>query len=293
MSENSVSVTNNENSVINVEISTDTSSVNIESSALYTTAIVEHNAKSDAHTNIIAPIKNQIENINLEVTGLNSSLATKANASDVTTSLAIKANQSTTYTKAEVDTALTAKINSSDATLTKQGNTFNGNSQLIQSTSTGKYPALDGSLITNLTPKGYSHIYENSGITVTVVTAGTYVGVAASNIILNQTSSNFTWVNGVGTCAVAGKYRIDCSAVLSCATASQSLGLTLFKNGSLLSALSAPIISAITAYAQYSSALSAIADFAIGDTIQLAVTDATAIHPVVINNVNLVLQRIS
>lgn len=36
--------------------------------------------------------------------------------------------------------------------VTKEGNTFNGASQLIKTTSEGKYPALDGSLITNLVP---------------------------------------------------------------------------------------------------------------------------------------------
>lgn len=36
------------------------------------------------------------------------------------------------------------------STVTLQGNTFNGNSQLVQLNSTGKYPGLDGSLITNI-----------------------------------------------------------------------------------------------------------------------------------------------
>jgi len=35
---------------------------------------------------------------------------------------------------------------------TQQGNTFNGNSQLVKLTSAGKYPALNGSLITNIIP---------------------------------------------------------------------------------------------------------------------------------------------
>lgn len=37
-----------------------------------------------------------------------------------------------------------------DTSLTAQGNTFNGTSQLVQTTALGKYPALDGSLITNV-----------------------------------------------------------------------------------------------------------------------------------------------
>lgn len=47
---------------------------------------------------------------------------------------------------------LTGTINNSRlaSEVTLSGNTFNGNSQLIQLTAAGKYPALDGSLITNL-----------------------------------------------------------------------------------------------------------------------------------------------
>ena len=40
---------------------------------------------------------------------------------------------------------------SNDAAITKQGNTFNGNSQLVQTTAGGAYPALSGAAITNLT----------------------------------------------------------------------------------------------------------------------------------------------
>lgn len=43
---------------------------------------------------------------------------------------------------------------SGDTSVTKQGNTFNGNSQLIQTTASGKYPALDGSLITGIAGSG-------------------------------------------------------------------------------------------------------------------------------------------
>ena len=37
-----------------------------------------------------------------------------------------------------------------NTTVTTQGNVFNGASQLVQLTAAGKYPAVDGSLITNL-----------------------------------------------------------------------------------------------------------------------------------------------
>lgn len=37
-----------------------------------------------------------------------------------------------------------------DSTTTKQGNTFNGNTQLVQTTTEGKLPAIDGSLLTGI-----------------------------------------------------------------------------------------------------------------------------------------------
>jgi hypothetical protein len=49
---------------------------------------------------------------------------------------------------------------------TTQGNTFNGNSQLVQLTAAGKYPALDGSLITNLTVSGAAT--NSSGLVISV-----------------------------------------------------------------------------------------------------------------------------
>ena len=58
------------------------------------------------------------------------------------------------YTEARVAAnsavvANTAKI-SADVNATNQGNTFNGNSQLVQTTADGKLPVLDGSNLTNL-----------------------------------------------------------------------------------------------------------------------------------------------
>lgn len=49
-----------------------------------------------------------------------------------------------------LDVGTDSKLAVIDSTITLQSNTFNGNSQLIQTTSLGKYPALDGSLITNV-----------------------------------------------------------------------------------------------------------------------------------------------
>ena len=55
------------------------------------------------------------------------------------------------------------------SSLTTQGNTFNGNSQLVQLNSSGQYPALDGSLITNLAGGGVV-VFDNKGTVATNIT---------------------------------------------------------------------------------------------------------------------------
>lgn len=46
--------------------------------------------------------------------------------------------------------AVEAKVDTSDTTITKQGNSFNGANQLVQTNSNGKLPAIDGSLLTGI-----------------------------------------------------------------------------------------------------------------------------------------------
>lgn len=101
-------------------------------------------------------------------TALASGLSSKVNNTDLTTFLAEKADVSTTYTKTQTDNLLSAKVDTSDSTVTKQGNTFNGASQLVQLTSTGKLPTIDGSLLTGLTEyatKTFSNITQSTALT--------------------------------------------------------------------------------------------------------------------------------
>ena len=56
----------------------------------------------------------------------------------------------TAYTDAAVGVETAARVAAIPANITTQGNTFNGNTQLVQTTSAGKLPAIDGSLLTNL-----------------------------------------------------------------------------------------------------------------------------------------------
>lgn len=67
-----------------------------------------------------------------------------------------------------------------DANTTKQGNTFNGNSQLVKLDSSGRLPAVDGSLLTNL-PAGGGLVDSVFGRTGTVVAlSGDYAAFYAT-----------------------------------------------------------------------------------------------------------------
>lgn len=85
-----------------------------------------------------------ISTVNTSISTLETEVATKADKTYVDTNLALKANTS------DVNAALATKIDINDTTVTKQGNTFNGPDQLVQLDSNGKLPAIDGSLLTNI-----------------------------------------------------------------------------------------------------------------------------------------------
>lgn len=152
MADDTITVINNENPTINLEIESFSTDVDVSISQSNEAALVVHDHALNAHANIINPITGDIDSIYNEISTINTDLATKATSSDVTAQLATKANVTSTYTKTEVDTALATKINTSDTTVTKQGNIFNGVNQLVQLNSSGQLPALDGSLITNVNP---------------------------------------------------------------------------------------------------------------------------------------------
>lgn len=130
MADDLVTVINNENPPINLEITSYENIVDVNFLQSIESVISAHNTSAEAHEN------------------LQQEIFLKANTTDVNTLLATKANVATTYTKTETDTLLTQKVNTSDATLTKQGNSFNGANQLVKLNSSGQIPALDGSLLT-------------------------------------------------------------------------------------------------------------------------------------------------
>lgn len=130
MADDLVTVTNNENPQINLEITSYKNIVDVNFLQSIESVISAHNTNEEAHEN------------------LQQKISLKANTVDVNTSLAAKADVSTIYTKIETDGFLAQKLNQSDTNVTKQGNNFNGINQLVKLNSSGQLPAIDGSLLT-------------------------------------------------------------------------------------------------------------------------------------------------
>lgn len=86
-----------------------------------------------------------------------------------------KDTEATTTTKGLMSAADKIKVDTINNTITRQGNVFNGNSQLVQTTTDGKLPALDGSNLTGITAStiaaGTSFDNTISGLTATNVQA--------------------------------------------------------------------------------------------------------------------------
>ena len=94
----------------------------------------------------------------------------------------------------------------SKSSVTTQGNSFNGNSQLIQTTSSGKYPALDGSLITNISGVVTSktrNLIINGDMNIDQRNCGASVTPTASAFILDRWSMNITQASKLSVRQVA------------------------------------------------------------------------------------------
>jgi len=94
--------------------------------------------------------------------------------------LATKANSS------DVEAELATKIDISDATVTKQGNTFNGAGQLVQLDSNGKLPAVDGSLLTGIIAPTTTPFAMNSGNVDANGNADLLYAPGSGNVVVNQ-----------------------------------------------------------------------------------------------------------
>ncbi len=114
---------------------------------------------------------------------------------------AISGANLTNLTAANITGTNTLPVGVLPTTVTTAGNTFNGNSQLIQTTATGKYPALDGSLITGI-----------------VSSAGNLTGDITSSG-LATTYANVVPANKGGAGAITGLLKANGSGTVSAATA--------------------------------------------------------------------------
>lgn len=125
---------------------------------------------------------------------------TAALTNEITRAQATESIFSTNLTNeiARATAAEDAKLSSSDTTVTKQGNTFNGASQLVQLNSSGKLPPLNGSLLTGLPLLGADTSLSN--ITTTQNTISTNlnnVGVRTVKVsYVNGTSWYRIWSDG-------------------------------------------------------------------------------------------------
>ena len=95
-----------------------------------------------------------------------------------------------------------------DSTTTKQGNTFNGVSQLVQTDGTGKLPAIDGSQLTGL-PSGGSEHYDQGTAPVSPTLGATwYVPSTSITYKYVNDGTNSVWVDistaGVSAGAAGG-----------------------------------------------------------------------------------------
>lgn len=125
--ENLVAVTNNENPIINLEIIAYKNEVSVDFVESVDAAFSVHNVDENAHNNILTKLKSALES-----------------------EIMLKANQLTTYTKTETDAKLSAKVDMSDTTVTKQGNIFNSANKLVQLNASAQLPVVSGANLTNL-----------------------------------------------------------------------------------------------------------------------------------------------
>lgn len=145
--ENLVTVSSNEPPVINVEIISQNNEVDIEFTQSLDSILSAHNNDKNAHSQILKTIKDDI----------NQSIST------ISTRLA------STYTKDESNELFDEKLDVSNSSVTKQGNTFNQANKLVLLNSSAQLPALDGSLLTNVAGGGVNK-FENKGTVTGAIT---------------------------------------------------------------------------------------------------------------------------
>lgn len=132
--------------------------------------------------------------------------------------LNLKANSVDIYTKTESDTKLEEKIDVTDPNVTKQGNSFNASNQLVQLTTEGKLPQLDGINLTNVAKLSLENINStaknfisqagmigNNSINYTLGSSGsTYTAPAHGYYYIEKNAGSTAWVGLWATNITAG-----------------------------------------------------------------------------------------
>lgn len=173
--ENLVTITNNENPPINLEITAYRNEVNVELVESVESVLAAHNACEDAHNNRFSDLESRVD------------IKLQANTAEIKTELDAKADIEAT------NALLTNKLDKADTTVTKLGNSFNGANQLVQINSGGKLPALDGSLLTELPAanRALSNITAGAGTNMNAVGIRTII-----DTYRNGTSWYRVWSDG-------------------------------------------------------------------------------------------------
>lgn len=139
------------------------------------------------------------------------------------TSGTITINLSTPIANASID----------GSSITKQGNTFNGNSQLVETTSGGLLPALSGANLTNLNASNLT----SGTVPDAALSTSLFKVICSSSITLSSATTSVTWVPTNLGCSGALKTSSDHVVIVSNLTmetqsAGFSLYLTYFVDGS-------------------------------------------------------------
>lgn len=102
---------------------------------------------------------------------------------------------------------------SNDASITKQGNTFNGNTQLVQTTAAGALPAISGANLTNLNP---TNLVQGSGAVLLQSAAGTALTITANAASTFSTSAGqLTLQSGSGTVSLGSSTTLTAAGALT------------------------------------------------------------------------------
>lgn len=135
---------------------------------------------------------------------------------------AVIGNTSGTNTGDETKSSIETKLSGSSV-VTLAGNTFNGVSQLVQTTAAGKLPALDGSLLTNLPSGG------GSSITQTTWAARPNATTAGSALIqVTDLDNHIFFSNGTRWKPVGGRIMLRSQAALTTTPLATLTGAGLF-----------------------------------------------------------------